>query len=122
MDQIMNNIGIKCMVKVTYLWYLNPKVIISLEHTLLVNGNQVIQDQKQYAIFCYSGNGYGPVFGGGHGGGHDIKIDSNFTDGYCKLGHSYQFSQYKNQNDDPYLFGQNKPEIKECEIYELQFV
>ncbi|CAD8118077.1 unnamed protein product [Paramecium primaurelia] len=66
------------------------------------------QDQKSNAIHCNS-NSYGPLFGGGF----DIRIDSNFTDGYCKLGYSYQFSQYKNQSEDPYLFGQNKPEIKE---------
>ncbi|CAD8116501.1 unnamed protein product [Paramecium primaurelia] len=66
------------------------------------------QDQKQYAIYCYS-KYYGPVFGQGC----DIYINNNFTDGYSRLGHSYQFSQYKNLNDDPYLFGQNKPEIKE---------
>ncbi|CAD8172217.1 unnamed protein product [Paramecium pentaurelia] len=75
------------------------------------------QDQKQNAIYCNSSS-YGPVFGGGF----DIIIDSNFTDGYCKLGSSYQFDQYKNGSEDPYLFGQNKPEITECEIYELQFV
>ncbi|CAD8207583.1 unnamed protein product [Paramecium pentaurelia] len=75
------------------------------------------QDQKQYAIYCFS-KYYGPVFGDGH----DICISGNFTDGCSRLGHSYQFSQYKNKNDDPYLFGQNKPEIKECEIYQLQFV
>ncbi|CAD8207585.1 unnamed protein product [Paramecium pentaurelia] len=66
------------------------------------------QDQKQYAIYCFS-KYYGPVFGDGH----DICISGNFTDGCSRLGHSYQFSQYKNQNDDPYLFGQKEPEIKE---------
>ncbi|CAD8194026.1 unnamed protein product [Paramecium pentaurelia] len=74
------------------------------------------QDQKQYAIYCYSGNG--PRFGQGY----DIYIQGDFNDGNSRLGCSYQFNQYKGGNDDPYLFGQNKPEIKECEIYELQFV
>ncbi|CAD8184621.1 unnamed protein product [Paramecium octaurelia] len=73
------------------------------------------QDSKQYAIYCHSS--YGPTFGGGT----DIYIGRDFTEGHCKLGDSYEFNNYKNQSNDPYLFGQNKPEIKECEIYELQF-
>ncbi|CAD8136762.1 unnamed protein product [Paramecium octaurelia] len=72
-------------------------------------------DQKQYAIYCHSG--IGPSFGYGH----DFTIQGEFTNGGSRLGYSYQFNQYKGGNDDPYLFGQNKPEIKECEIYELQF-
>ncbi|CAD8185151.1 unnamed protein product [Paramecium octaurelia] len=74
------------------------------------------QDRKQYAIYSYSG--VGPTFGGGY----DFWISGNFSDGYCKLGHSYQFDQYKNQSEDPHLFGQNKPEIKECEIYQISFI
>ncbi|CAD8177419.1 unnamed protein product [Paramecium octaurelia] len=67
------------------------------------------------AIYCNSN--YGPTFGEGF----DFYINGNFSDGYCKLGHSYQFDQYKNGTEDPHLFGQNKPEIKECEIYQIQF-
>ncbi|CAD8130003.1 unnamed protein product [Paramecium sonneborni] len=58
------------------------------------------QDQKQYAI--YSSSSYGPIFGQGH----DIYITSDFTNGNSRLGYSYQFSQYKDRNDDPYLYGQ----------------
>ncbi|CAD8214115.1 unnamed protein product [Paramecium octaurelia] len=71
------------------------------------------------AIYCHSS--YGPTFGSSYcqfiKSGHDIQISSNFTDGYSNLGHSYEFNQYKNGNGDPYLFGQNQPQIKECEIY-----
>ncbi|CAD8118111.1 unnamed protein product [Paramecium primaurelia] len=74
------------------------------------------QDSKQYAIHC--NQNYGPIFGKGY----DILINGNFTDGYSNLGQGYQFEKYKNGSNDPYLFGQDKPEIKECEIYELQFV
>ncbi|CAD8198809.1 unnamed protein product [Paramecium pentaurelia] len=74
------------------------------------------QDSKQYAIHC--NYNYGPIFGKGY----DILINGNFTDGYSQLGQGYQFEKYKNGSNDPYLFGQDKPEIKECEIYELQFV
>ncbi|CAD8185149.1 unnamed protein product [Paramecium octaurelia] len=74
------------------------------------------QDRKQYAIYCKSG--YGPTFGGGS----DFYINANFSDGYSNLGHSYQFDQYKNESEDPHLFGQNKPEIKECEIYQISFI
>ncbi|CAD8131361.1 unnamed protein product [Paramecium sonneborni] len=77
----------------------------------------LMQDQKQNAIYCDNSN-YGSRFGGAP----DIYICSDFTDGGSRLGYSYQFSQYKNQNVDPYLYGQVKPEIKECEIYELSFV
>ncbi|CAD8095085.1 unnamed protein product [Paramecium primaurelia] len=56
------------------------------------------QDQKQYAIYCHSS--VGPRFGQGH----DIQINSDFTDGNSRLGCLYQFNQYKNQNDDPYLY------------------
>ncbi|CAD8215267.1 unnamed protein product [Paramecium octaurelia] len=74
------------------------------------------QDGKQYAIYCNSG--YGPTFGFGH----DFYININFSDGYCRLGYSYQFDQHKNQSDDPHLYGQNKPEIKECDIYQIKFI
>ncbi|CAD8167847.1 unnamed protein product [Paramecium pentaurelia] len=73
-------------------------------------------DAKQYAIYCNSN--YGPSFGNGY----DIKIGSDFADGYSKLGISYSFPNYKYGNYDPDLFGQIKPEIKECQIYELSFV
>ncbi|CAD8130494.1 unnamed protein product [Paramecium sonneborni] len=40
------------------------------------------QDQKQYAI--YPSINFGPTFGGGH----DIEIKPDFSDGYSQLGHS----------------------------------
>ncbi|CAD8118081.1 unnamed protein product [Paramecium primaurelia] len=73
------------------------------------------QDQKCHAIYCNSG--YGPTFGGGH----DIQITSDFKDGYSKLGHSYQWDKYENKYSTN-LFGQDKPNISECEIFELKFV
>ncbi|CAK58098.1 unnamed protein product (macronuclear) [Paramecium tetraurelia] len=66
-----------------------------------------------YAI--YSNNSSGPVFGDGH----DIKIDSNFKDGYSNLGHGYIWDQYQGAYSK-HLFGQDKPNIAECEIYELK--
>ncbi|CAD8153683.1 unnamed protein product [Paramecium pentaurelia] len=73
------------------------------------------QDQKQYAIYCSSGSG--PRFGCGH----DIYIAADFKDGYSNLGHSYQWDKYEN-NQSTHLFGQDKPNISECEIFELKFV
>ncbi|CAD8150598.1 unnamed protein product [Paramecium octaurelia] len=46
-------------------------------------------DERQKAIYCNSGR-------------HDLRIDSNFTDGYYKLGHQFQFNQYKNLSENPY--------------------
>ncbi|CAD8215561.1 unnamed protein product [Paramecium octaurelia] len=60
------------------------------------------QDRRYRASYCNS------TFGGGHG--------------YCKLGDSYRFDQYQNQGEHPHLYGQNKSEIKECEIYEISFI
>ncbi|CAD8130682.1 unnamed protein product [Paramecium sonneborni] len=69
----------------------------------------LIQDRKQYAIYCNSG--YGPTFGGGH----DLHINANFKDGHQSLGHTYE-------NKSSNLFGQDKPNISECEIFELKFI
>ncbi|CAD8076599.1 unnamed protein product [Paramecium primaurelia] len=120
------------MEKVICLWSLNQKVIISFEHTLLVYGKYVgdhklssfifsqthinLQkyDAKQYAI--YFNSNYGPSFGNEY----DIKIGSDFTKGYSKLDISYSFSNFKYGHYDLDLFGQIKPEIKECQIYESQ--
>ncbi|CAD8095956.1 unnamed protein product [Paramecium primaurelia] len=75
----------------------------------------LMKDTKKYAIYCHQN--YGPVFGNGY----DMKIGGDFTDGYFNLGSSYQYSLQNHEEIKPYLFGQKKPEIKECQIYELQF-
>ncbi|CAD8200159.1 unnamed protein product [Paramecium pentaurelia] len=75
----------------------------------------LMKDTKKYAIFCHSN--YGPIFGNGY----DMKIGGDFKDGYSKLGNSYQYSCQNYGEFEPNLFGQKKPEIKECQIYELQF-
>ncbi|CAD8198449.1 unnamed protein product [Paramecium octaurelia] len=73
------------------------------------------QDKKQQAIGLNSS--YGPLIGGGD----DLFIDGDFTQGYSRLGGSYQFQYYQQGNNEPYLYGQIQPEIKECEIYQLLF-
>ncbi|CAD8119489.1 unnamed protein product [Paramecium primaurelia] len=74
------------------------------------------QDLKSRAIYCNSG--YGPTFGGGH----DIYINAHdFKEGSSNLGYSYQWDKYENKRST-HLFGQDKPNISECEIFELKFV
>ncbi|CAD8125460.1 unnamed protein product [Paramecium sonneborni] len=69
---------------------------------------------KQYAIYC--NQTYGAVFGGGH----DIYIRQDFNGGYSNLGHSYQWDQYQNVKST-HLFGQQTPNIVECEIFQVIF-
>ncbi|CAD8204427.1 unnamed protein product [Paramecium octaurelia] len=88
------------------------------------NLNNYVQDDTLSSfIFSQTHNqicplNQGPAFGSGH----DFYIGVNFSDGYCKLGNSYEFDKYQNQSENPHLFGQIKPEIKECEIYQAQFI
>ncbi|CAD8177437.1 unnamed protein product [Paramecium octaurelia] len=73
-------------------------------------------ENKQNAISSWSS--HGPRFGGGC----DLAINSNdLQDGYSKLGHSYQWDKYQNSSST-HLFGQDKPQITECEIFELNFL
>ncbi|CAD8213818.1 unnamed protein product [Paramecium octaurelia] len=74
-----------------------------------------LRQDRKYSI--YSSSGYGPTFGNGH----DIYIASDFKDGYSNLGYAYQWDQYQNQKSS-HLFGQDKPNITECEIYELKLI
>ncbi|CAD8120376.1 unnamed protein product [Paramecium sonneborni] len=85
---------------------------------------QLKNECQQFAIYC--NEKYGPIFGGGH----DLFINSNFVDGFSKLGHSFSlpsqkqkvhwnaFNQYITSTD---LFGQETSNIVECQIFELIF-
>ncbi|CAD8153613.1 unnamed protein product [Paramecium pentaurelia] len=74
----------------------------------------LIKNRKQYAIRCNSS--HGPKFGYAH----DISIYSDFKSGYSKIGDTYQCNNYQDKQSS-YLFGQDKPNIIECEVYELIF-
>ncbi|CAD8214094.1 unnamed protein product [Paramecium octaurelia] len=75
----------------------------------------LILDKKKYAIYCNSG--YGPCFGDGH----DICINSDFKDGYSNIGNSYKLDKYDNKKST-HIFGQEKSNITECEIFEIKFI
>ncbi|CAD8124662.1 unnamed protein product [Paramecium sonneborni] len=87
--------------------------IFSQDHDQVYPLRQKTSDQA-----IYSHTNFGPVFGGGN----DIMIQANFKDGYSKLGKTFEFDQYQDGQQSSYLFGQMKPEIKECEVYQLQFI
>ena len=70
---------------------------------------------KGYAIYCSAD--YGPTFGGGH----DFIISNDFNGGYSKLGYSYDTSKYTITDKTTHLFGDKKPQIKECKVYKIIF-
>ncbi|CAD8125459.1 unnamed protein product [Paramecium sonneborni] len=73
-------------------------------------------NQRDKAIYCKYD--CGPCFGGGY----DIKISSDFQDGSCyHLGNTYKCEQYL-MNKKTHLFGQCKPQIIECEIFQINLL
>ncbi|CAD8214049.1 unnamed protein product [Paramecium octaurelia] len=65
------------------------------------------------AIYCKSD------FGPSYGNYNDIDIRANFNDGECDLGCEYEF--LRGDNYKTHLSGSVKPEIQECEIYQILF-
>ncbi|CAD8092082.1 unnamed protein product [Paramecium primaurelia] len=86
--------------------------IFSQTHDQIYN---LKEDKKDRAIYCKSD------FGPSYGNYNDIYIKGDFTDGYSRLGDDYEFDRDKNKNYSTHLYGQEKPEIQECEIYQIQF-
>ncbi|CAD8215521.1 unnamed protein product [Paramecium octaurelia] len=76
------------------------------------------QDKKQYAIWC--GQSYGPCFGNNGNGQHDIVVCDDFQRGYSLLGSAYLWDKYEDKRSS-HLYGQESPNLTECEIFELQF-
>ncbi|CAD8119047.1 unnamed protein product [Paramecium primaurelia] len=74
----------------------------------------LIKNRKQYAIRCNSS--HGPKFGYAH----DISIYSDFKSGYSRIGDTYQCNNYEDKQSS-HLFGQDKPNIIECQVYEFIF-
>jgi len=72
------------------------------------------------AIFAH--RGYGPTFGGGFGGGHDLQIcnNSNTSNGsFSNLGSSYKHPYYANGSNEAksFLAGSYKFLTTEIEVY-----
>ncbi|CAD8204018.1 unnamed protein product [Paramecium pentaurelia] len=74
------------------------------------------EDKKNQAIHC--DKDYGPSYGNYD----DIKIAGDFIDGYSRLGTAYQFSSQKGNSNNPFLFGQEKPEIQNVKYIKYNFV
>ncbi|CAK76407.1 unnamed protein product (macronuclear) [Paramecium tetraurelia] len=88
--------------------------------------NEIYEQRLGYengAICCRAQSG--PIFGAGH----DLYIDTDFADGYSKLGYTFLIPQQRmqnvwkfgNQENSTYLFGQLTPNIVECQIFEIIF-
>ncbi|CAD8158093.1 unnamed protein product [Paramecium octaurelia] len=77
--------------------------------------HNLVYPQKSSARAIYCSSNYGPTFGEGS----DIWICGDFTDSSSRIGYTFQFHQYQNGKNNPHLFGQIQPQIKECEIYEI---
>ncbi|CAD8195743.1 unnamed protein product [Paramecium octaurelia] len=79
-----------------------------------------MKENSEYnAIFTSRING--PVFGNDQGYGNDLMIESDFKQGHSNLGYGYQWDQCEDTYSN-HLFGQNEPNIIECEIYELKLI
>ncbi|CAD8058025.1 unnamed protein product [Paramecium primaurelia] len=86
--------------------------IFSQTHDQIYN---LKENNKNQAIHCHINRG--PSYGNYN----DININGDFTDGYSELGCDYQFDRNNNKNYKTHLYGQEKPEIQECVIYQIQF-
>ncbi|CAD8053954.1 unnamed protein product [Paramecium sonneborni] len=71
------------------------------------------QDEKQHAILCQ------PIsYAVWIGMSGNIGICNDFINGQSYLGSSYEWDKFENKRSS-HLFGGDKPNIEECEVYEL---
>ncbi|CAD8096645.1 unnamed protein product [Paramecium primaurelia] len=72
------------------------------------------QEHKQSAIWCQQ-NGYAVYFGSNG----DINISTDFINGSSDIGQSYSWNENQGGNNT-YLYGGDKPNIEECEVFEIE--